>query len=183
MVTIRNSNLSYGFVAKFLHWIIAFLVLFMLILGFLLDSLSHGLRADFFYDLHKSIGLSVLILMVIRLFWRMMNKVPELPFTTPGWEKLLSKTTHILFYLALILMPLDGWIMSVTSGYAPSYFGLFTLNLPIEKNKALADFMTQVHQFLAWTLIVLITVHILAALKHYLFNKDTILQRMLLPNR
>lgn len=182
-VIIKNTGMHYGFVSKFLHWLIALCVFFMLVLGFFLNTLSHGPHADFFYDLHKEIGITVLFLMFLRLLWRMMNQKPQLPSNLSGWEVLFSTWSHNLFYFLLILMPIDGWVMSVASGYAPSYFGFFTLNLPIQQNKTLTNFTAQTHAFLAWTLLVLISIHILAALKHYFYNKDTILQRMMLPNK
>lgn len=177
-MSVQNSATSYGMVAKFLHWVIAFGIITLVGLGFLMGTLkSNGLN-ELFYMLHKSIGLSVLFLMIVRLMWRTLNLKPQLSHL-PLWQQRSANLSHALLYLLLIVMPLSGWVMSVAGGYIPEFFNLFTLSLPIAKNNVVAEQAAFVHKVLAWVLIGAVSLHILAALKHYFVDKDDILQRML----
>lgn len=176
-MALRNSFLQYGSVSKFFHWLIVFLVLIMLCLGFFMNGIENKIIKGEVFNIHKLIGLTVLLLMILRLIWALTNPKPKLPFDTPLWERILERGMHDLFYLVLILMPISGWVLSTAAGKSP-HIGWFRLSLPISQSKALASFSDSVHVFLAWTIIVLVTLHILAALKHYFMNKDYVLQRM-----
>lgn len=177
----QNTALEYGSVAKFLHWLIAVLVLVLLALGFIMGSFKNDAINDVLYMIHKSLGLSVLGLIIIRLLWRISNVRPSLS-SLPLWEQKSALINHLVLYLLLIVMPISGWIMSVAAGYPPVFFNLFEVPLPIEKNKLIADTAGEIHEFLAWCIIAFVTIHILAAFKHYLWDKDQVMQRML-PGR
>ncbi|KTD17150.1 cytochrome b [Legionella jordanis] len=168
---------SAGF--KFVHWFIAVLVLLMLSLSFFLDGLPKESERTGFM-IHKSIGLTILFVMLIRLVWVMYTGRVPLPVNVPRWERFLSRLVQSFLYLFLILMPLSGWIMSVAANRPPSFFTLATLSLPgIPLSKPLAGFMAEVHETIAWILIGLVILHVAGALKHHFIDKDDVLRRML----
>lgn len=129
--------------------------------------------------LHKSIGITILCLMVMRAGWIYHTGKPDLPPAVPRWERYFSRMVQYSLYVLLIAMPLCGWILSIAENRVPSWFGLFAMPLPIAPNENLASIMDQAHKTIAWILIVLITLHIAGALKHHFFNKDEVLVRML----
>lgn len=172
---------KYSSESKWLHWLIAFLVIMMLSFSFFLEDVPDRFQANA-YMIHKSLGLTVLFLMIFRIVLIHTKGRPELPLSISLWEKMLSRTVQYSFYFLLICMPVCGWIMSVAGGRIPTFFGLFKMPLPINKNKELGDFMLQAHITIAWILIVLILLHVAGALKHHFFNRDDVLTRML-PKR
>ena len=174
---ITNTSQEYGSVAKFFHWLIFILVSIMLAVGFLLDDFSKSMQPTA-YSLHKLTGLTILALMVLRILWALMNKRPELPARSYKLTRFTARFVHFLLYLLLILMPLSGWIMSITAGRPPRLFG-HVLTLPIQPNEQLSSFCKDLHELFAFTLLALIALHILAAFKHHYIDRDNVLKRML----
>ena len=180
-MTMKNTINTYGSVSKFFHWTIFILVLGMLSFGFFLDDVPKPYQG-MTYNIHKLTGLTILTLMAFRLFWRSINAKPGLPYDTPYWQIIAERTVHFLLYLSLFVMPLAGWVGSAASGHPP-HLGDWVLNLPINHpNKPLAEAAFTVHNWTAYILIGLITIHVLAALYHFFIKKDDILSRML-PHR
>lgn len=175
---LKNTASTYGSVAKILHWLIFVLVVGMLIIGFNLEGISDKATRILFINYHKLTGLLILELMLLRALWALVNVKPRLPFDMPGWQKLLANGVHVLLYLLVIAMPIAGWIMSCAGGRPPR-LGSMPLALPIPQNKEIGDFFFAMHQWLAYAIIAVIAVHVLAALYHYFVRKDDILQRML----
>lgn len=173
----RNSSTQYGSVSKFFHWLIAILLITMLIFGFFLDDIPKDYQA-FTYNAHKLTGLTILGLMILRALWALSNPKPVLPSDTKPWERVAEHVVHLLLYLAAIAMPLVGWI-AASAGGRPPHLGSIDIAFPIEHSKVLSKSLFGVHGFLAYVLIVLITIHVGAALFHYFVKKDNILQRML----
>lgn len=170
---------SYAMGSKVLHWVIALLVLGMLVGGFYLEPLSEFLKST--YMIHKSIGLMILGLMVIRLVWIIRHGKPKLPASVSRREGIFAHAVQHSLYLLLFLMPLSGWVMSTAAGRPPVFFGWVSMPFPgISSNKSLADFMLECHEIIAYLLIGLIVLHVAGALKHHLIDKDTVLRRMLL---
>ncbi len=170
---------KYSSVSKFLHWLIAAIVILMLSLSFFLGDVPEK-YSDTAYMLHKSLGFSILVLMIFRILWIFHAGKPPLPTAVPFWEKLLSRFVQYSLYILLILMPLSGWIMSTASKYTFYFFKLFPLQLPfVTRNKQLEDLMLQVHNTLAWIIIGLLVLHIVGALKHHFIDKDDVLRSML----
>lgn len=162
----------YDRLSQLLHTVIMLLILGMLVLGNVMNTPA-------LYALHKSIGLLLLVLIAVWIIWRLTHPAPPLPEAMPRWQVVLAKWHHVLFYLALLLMPIAGLLMAVASNHAPAFFGLFIVNIPsLAGNMALAKLAHDAHGFLAWVLIVLIAVHILAVIKHQVFEKNGILKRM-----
>lgn len=174
---LKNSLNSYGSVSKFLHWLIFFLVSAALILGFFfLDIDNKPLKLQLI-NLHKLLGLSILVIILFRLLWTFYNLKPLLPNSNP-LERFARNLVHALLYLFLIAMPLTGWIFSTANNHAPKLFAL-SMPLPfVHYNKSLSAYFEDIHSVLAWTLLALIALHVLAALKHYFVNKDGIMERM-----
>ena len=169
---------QYSAGSKVLHGLVAVLVLAMLAFGYFMDDFAAPAQSTV-YLIHKSVGLTILGLMLLRLFWVLTYGRPPLPKSVPLWERLLSRTVQICLYGLLLAMPLSGWIMSVASDRVPSYFGLFPVPFPgVHHNKALSDLAFQSHNTLAWILIALIALHLAGAAKHYWIDKDRVAQRM-----
>lgn len=165
--------------SKFFHWLIALLIIAMLGYSFFLGDTPEQWKS-LAYMLHKSIGLSILVLMILRLGWLFYSGKPTLPLTVPAWQRYLAHAVQYGLYFFVIVMALCGWIMSVAANRIPSFFGLFNVSLPgVGPDKQLSSLMFNTHQLIAWILIALIALHGAGALKHYFINKDNVLRRML----
>lgn len=176
----KNKDVThYSTGSKVLHWLIALIVIVMLSFSFFLQDIAKPIQPTA-YMIHKSLGLTVLALMIIRIVWINHAGRPDLPATVPTWEKIFSRVVQYSMYVFLIAMPVCGWILSVTANRIPVYFGLVKVPIPgLAPNEAVSHFFSQCHTTIAWILIVLITLHIAGAVKHYLIDKDNVLQRML----
>lgn len=178
-MSIQNTRDHYGAVSRALHWLIALLVIIMLSVGFFMDDFPKAYKPTV-YMLHKSTGLLILALMCIRVVWTLTNKIPELPTTIPRWQAVLAKLAHVTLYILLLAMPISGLLMSVASNRLPTFYGLFTVTVPgVPQSKALASFMNSSHEIIAWILLVIVAIHILAVLRHVFIEKDGLLHRML----
>lgn len=176
MNSFTNTGSSYGPISKFFHWVVGVLVILMLFSYFLSDIPDKVLRGVAF-NAHKLIGLTILALMILRLLWAWRNPKPSLP-NTKLWERWLEHLVHWSLYLAIIIMPIAGWVGTSAGGFPPR-IGKHTLDLPLQKSDSLSDLSFSVHNSLAIVIIVLVSLHVLAALFHYLIKKDNVLQRML----
>lgn len=175
----ERRTASYSAGSKWLHWIVAVLVLMMLSFGFFLKDVPEQFQSTA-YMMHKSIGLTIFFLMALRLFWIVYTGKPELPFSIPRWEKMLSHFVQVSMYVFLFAMPLAGWVMSVAKDRVPSFFGLFPMPLyGVPVSDELAEWMAEAHEIIAYILIGLIVLHVAGALKHQFINKDKVMRRML----
>lgn len=187
-MTAMNSRLRYGTVAMTLHWLIALLIVANVLIGFTFANIMS--RNDAYYfdivQMHKSIGLTVLALSLLRLAWRLANPVPALP---PMSERLrlLARASHYLFYFLIIAIPLVGWLMiSASSTGAPTmYFGLFPVpsfeflsSLPRAQRVPLHGDFETLHAVLAYGATALLVLHVSAALYHQFSRHDDVLKRM-----
>jgi cytochrome b561 len=134
---------------------------------------------SFYFNLHKSIGVTTALIVIGRLWWRARNPPPPLPPSMPGWEVQASKISHALLYLCLVLMPLSGFAATQFTKYGVKYFGLFKIPPMGSENKMVYDFLQGVHGVTATLLIALVVIHVLAAFKHLLVDRDKVFQRML----
>lgn len=181
-MALRNTQDSWGSVTKFLHWLIALLVLFMVVLGLTMGLFPKPFKYTL-YAIHKSTGITILFLMLVRLAWRFMNPTPKFPNHIPNWQQKAAHASHTLLYAILILMPLSGWIMSTAGGHPTKVWWWLVINAPgIPKDKAISHTAGDIHEFLAWTLVAVLVIHIAAALMHHIKHKDNILKRMM-PGR
>ncbi len=170
----------YTTAAILLHWVVALLAFTLIGLGLYMTDIPRGTpERAFFYNLHKSIGLTTAILVILRLWWRVKNPPPPLPASVPGWQIQASKVSHALLYLCLIVMPLSGFSASQFTKYGVTYFGLFKIPPMGIENKEIYDFLQGIHGVTAALLITLVVIHVAAALKHLLADRDRVFQRML----
>lgn len=168
----------YTWQAIALHWLLALLIVGMLWLGFSLEDIPRNTPARAFYvNLHKSFGVLVLLLVLLRIVWRATHKPPPLPAGIPGWQAQAATWSHRLLYLCMLLQPLSGYLASSFGKYGVKFFGLPLPEWAWE-SKAVQSFFGTIHGVVAVALVVLVALHVLAALKHLLVNRDQVFQRM-----
>ena len=173
-----ETRSRYSAVSMTLHWVIAALVIGQILLVSAADQ--EGPNAGLWMTMHKSGGISILLLTLFRLGWRLKHPAIPLPATTPRWQRLAARTTHILFYVVLLVMPLTGWLASSAADRAIEWYGLFNWPLlPIGGGRQTAGLMMEIHGAVVKSLYILIALHIAGALKHYFIDRDNVLQRML----
>jgi cytochrome b561 len=175
----RSIPTRYSAVAKTFHWIIAALIVTQFVLAYSADDLPIGIHKLALLARHKSFGMTILMLAVLRLAWRLWNPPPALPEGMTALERNLARATHAAFYVLLFAMPLTGWMMSSAKNYSVSWFGLFTWPNLVGKNEGVFDALRSTHHILSYLLFAIAVLHILAALKHHFWNKDDVLVRML----
>jgi cytochrome b561 len=175
----RGSTGRYGVVAQSFHWIIAALIVIQFVLANMADDLPLGVHKLALLARHKSFGMTVLMLAILRLLWRLRNPPPELPAGMTALERKLARATHAAFYVLLFAMPLTGWLMSSAKNYSVSWFGVFTWPDLIGKNEQAFELLRSTHHLLGFVLFTISILHILAALKHHFWNRDDVLIRML----
>jgi len=172
---LKNTTAQYGAIQKFLHWLMAVLIIGMLIFGYFLGNF--GIAAV--YNLHKLVGLLLLLLVLLRIMWICWCKRPALPKSVSRFERILAYSVEGLLYFSMLLMPIFGWMATTLAGRVPVFLG-YRLNMPfIPLNPALAHQVMGLHEDLAVIIIVLIVLHVLGALKHYVIDKDGVVERML----
>ena len=174
-----DTQYRWGSVTRTLHWLMALLILAMFVLGWtaVIYPMSPAKLKLFIW--HKSIGLTTGILVLIRIFWRHTNPPPPLPESMPRWEQAASKFSHALLYTCLIIMPIAGFAASQFTKYGVTYFGMFKIPPMGSPNKVVYDWLQGVHGFTANILMILVLVHVLAALRHLVIKKDGIFNRMM----
>ncbi|NUO73485.1 MAG: cytochrome b [Frateuria sp.] len=174
---LRNDEFRWGAVAKFFHWAIALLILGNGTFGLLIDLASTPMQKINWMALHKSIGLTVLALLALRLLSRLGNRPPrELP--APHWQQWAARMVHALLYLLVVALPLSGWWFNSVRGYPLQFFKLFNLPAIAARNPDLRNLAHAVHEYLFWFLLLVLVAHVGAALKHHVFDRDDVLRRM-----
>ena len=169
----------WGAFSQAMHWLIVVLVLAMGALGLTMVELPNTPSTARLYALHKSIGLTILGLMLLRLAWRLHTGAPRALAGIPGWQLRLAGATHAALYLLLLAMPLSGWLINSSSGFPLRWFGLFRVPQWGGRDDALNALAKGTHEVLFWTLVVLALVHAAAAIWHHVFQGDATLARML----
>jgi cytochrome b561 len=180
---IRNSFERWGSISIALHWLSAILIVSLAIIGLTMSALPSSSLKLQVYALHKSFGLTVLALTVLRLLWRCLSQTPKaLPNTAP-WQIRIANTVHALLYVLLFAIPLSGWLYNSASGFPLRWFGLVSLpKLFTGFNPNLKHFAHNAHETLFYVLAVLLLVHASAALYHHHWLGDNTLKRMLRKN-
>jgi len=178
-MNIRNTEREWGLIQLALHWALAVAAISQLVVGFRFGDLPEEdpSRANLF-AIHTSLGLSIFVVMLFRLYWRLTNPVPVLPGTLSPMEKRLARANHWLFYVLLIGLPVGGYLTVSAEGHSiPFYGGELPPLLP--ESEALAEIIETAHVLGASLLAILIIVHVLAALRHAFMLRDGTLRRML----
>jgi cytochrome b561 len=175
----ESSPTRYTTVAQLFHWLIAALIATQFALAWTAEDLPLGMHKLAVLARHKSFGMTVLVLAILRLLWRFKNPPPVLPAGMTPIGRTLARATHVAFYILLFAMPLTGWMMSSAKNYSVSWFGLFTWPNLIARSDAAFGFFKSAHDYLSDALFVIAILHVLAALKHHFWNKDDVFLRML----
>jgi len=195
----NNQSKKYTSIAIILHWLIAIAIGFMFYLGWFMEalpkeapkSLSYDLfdlgiytweltkeasPRSFYFNLHKSIGITIFALIIFRIIWRLTNRPPALLDTMKSWEKRLATAVHHSLYLLMFLIPVSGIIMSIGSKYGIKWFGIKII--PGIDDSGLRHLFHEFHQIFGFLILAVLFFHIIGALKHSLIDKDGTLRRM-----
>lgn len=169
----------YSGVAIALHWLMALLILGLIGVGVWMSDLKPSPRTIQIYTWHKWIGLTVLLLALARVLWRVYRRPPPPSADLPRWQALAASGTHGALYLLMFAMPLTGWLQNSAAGFPLTWFGWFKVPALIERNRDAFQWWQDAHETLAWLLMALIALHVAAAIKHHLIDRDEVLRRML----
>ena len=165
----------YNFSMRFMHWVVGVAILVMLGVGIYMKGLSSDVGFKYIiYDVHKIAGVFLFPIILLRILIRVLSQIPESPKNISYCQYFFARIVHYAMYVAIFLMPISGYVMSSASGRP------LVLNFPmvIPKNPAIASMFHSVHTFLGYSIIFLVTLHILGFLKHYFFDKVNILKRI-----
>jgi cytochrome b561 len=179
IMALTNSAQRYGLGPQLLHWLVVLLLALQFLLAELADELPDGLEKLAMLSRHKSVGITILGFAALRVAWRLLDRPPPLPAAMPGWQRIAAHFSHWALYALLFAMPLTGWMMSSAANYPVSWFGLVQLPDLVGTSHDLHETLEEVHETLAGALLVLVAVHVLAALKHQFVDRDGLLSRML----
>ncbi|WP_088346258.1 MULTISPECIES: cytochrome b [Rhodomicrobium] len=169
---------KYSGFAIFMHWLIAVLVLAMIPIGIIMGSLDAGPLQDGLYTMHRSFGILVLMLMLVRLGYRLIHGAPPPEPTLNAAQRTVSHIVHMALYALIIAQALIGWAATSAYGAAISFFGLFTVPPILAKDEAISTSLFFTHELLGFTIAGLLVLHIGAALYHFVVRGDGVLQRM-----
>jgi cytochrome b561 len=192
---LRSTDATWGWGSQFFHWASALAILATAFVGLTMEDVD----ALWYYSLHKSLGMSVLGLVVLRLLWRLVDRRPPYPAGMPAWQRLASSGAHALIYAAMLVMPISGWLYNSAARRPLDWFGVFKIpsltaldretqtysvlgfDAPafIDTPQKLRALAGDVHESLFYAGAVLIALHVAAALKHHFFDRDATLARML----
>lgn len=178
----KNPADRWGAVSQWLHWTIALLVVAIATIGLLMVEMPNTPRKIEIYAIHKSLGLTILALVVLRLAWRLHAGRPAAVAGTPRWQQRIATLTHGALYVLLLSMPLSGWLFNSAAGYPLQWFALFNLPALAGEDRGLRELAGSLHEAGFWLLLTLVIVHAGAALYHHVFLQDATLTRML-PRR
>jgi cytochrome b561 len=179
MQSSSNSPQTYAASQKWLHWLVAAVVLCMLPVGFVMIRLPDGFVQGLFFDLHRSFGLVVLALAILRLAVRVARGAPPPYAGLSGFERIASIAAHHLLYVLIFLMPLLGWAAESAFGGSWSFFGLFDTPHILPTNRPLSDTLSRLHDWTALVLAAVLVAHVGGALMHAIIKRDGVLARML----
>lgn len=172
-------SLQYTRTAITLHWLIALLILAAFPLGVYMHELPLSPDKLRLYSYHKWMGITVLLLAVVRVAWRITHRPPALPDSVPRWQQHASETVHLALYALILLVPLTGWLMSSAKGFQTVWFGVLPLPDLVGKDLILGEVLQEMHETFNIMLFLLVGAHVAAALKHHFIDRDGILARML----
>ena len=178
-MTFGNTTRAWGALSKALHWLIVLLIIGQWVIAERADELPLGGEKLRTLALHKSLGMTILGLAIIRLVWRWLNPVPTLQGLAARWERLLAGIAHVLLYALIFAMPLSGWLMSSARNFPVSWFGLFQFPDLISPDKRAYEFLHELHEQLFAALMIVALLHVVGALKHHFIDRNEVLKRML----
>src|SRR5690348_9851871 len=179
---LRNTDARWGSVAQAFHWLIAALIVVQGAIGLTMVELGTTPTKVRVFALHKSIGLTVLALVLLRLAWRLTQRAPrEVPM--PAWQRAAARLSHFLLYVLILALPFSGWLFNSAANFPLEWFGLFHVpSLTRGLDPVLKAFALRAHVVLFWVLFAIVAIHVAAALWHHYRQRDDVLLRML-PSR
>jgi cytochrome b561 len=173
-----TDRLEYGTTAKVLHWLVVALLLVQYPIGWLMPDIHRDMKPGVGMTLHISFGIVILILIVMRLAWRLTHPVaPE--SSLPAWQRLGSEAVHWLLYVLVLATTITGWAFASFRGWSVSFFYLVPMPMLASNNPAAGKIIDGWHQAMEWSLLVVIGIHVAAALAHIFVYRDRIMHRML----
>jgi len=180
---LRNSSSDWGSVTRVFHWSMAALIAGQVILGKYAHELDPTPEKLDLMMWHKSIGITLLFLVSLRLLWTLLNPRPNAVSTTRSWERMAAGLSHISLYALMFAIPLSGWLMNSAKNVPFSVYRLVPWPALIAPDKALGEQLEEWHEGLASVMLAVLGVHILAALWHHFLRRDPVLLRMLRGSR
>lgn len=181
-MSLKNSELNYGLVSRANHWLSAFIFIGLLAIGLYMTGLEKGDDRQALYALHKSMGIALFGLMLLRLVWLKLSANPE-QLSKNKFEHILGHAVKGILYLAMLGMPISGWIMSNSGGHEVAFFNMFVLPNIMGEHELIHEISEFIHSAFGYLLIVIVILHIAGALKHHFVYKDATLLRMIGKNR
>jgi cytochrome b561 len=172
------DRLQYGTTAKVFHWLVLALLLVQYPLGWLMPDIHRGTKPGAAMSFHVSLGIVILLLIIARLLWRLTHPVAS-ENSLPAWQRLTSQAMHWLLYALVLATTITGWLFASFRGWSMSFFYLVPLPMLASDNAAAGKAINGLHQVMEWTLLVVIGLHVVAALAHLFIYRDRIMQRML----
>lgn len=171
---------SYSATTKVLHWLLALLIIGLIWLGWYLADLSYF---DESYNLalsvHKSLGMLALSLAGAKILWAFLSPAPAFVDTIKSWDRVAAQTTHVVLYFMMVVIPVTGYAISTSAGSPVAFFDLFNIPAVLPKSEGLRDLAIELHYYLSYGTAILVTIHVLGALKHHFIDQDDTLSRML----
>jgi cytochrome b561 len=171
--------MSYDGVAKSLHWAVVTLLVLQFPLAWTMPDIPNGQSPESLARLHQSLGLTILAVMLVRLAWRLAHRPPPLPGGVAPWQRRAAQAVHAALYALLIAQPVAGWLWASAKGWPITVFGAVHLPPLVAAGSPLQPFAATVHQFLAWAILALVGLHLLAAAYHAMLLRDDVVRRML----
>ena len=169
---------GYSGFAKLLHWLIALCVIAVVVVGIAMTNYK-GPWGDTLYNTHKSLGVLILVLMVVRVAYRLGHGAPPPEPTLEPWRRAASSTVHTLLYVLLVVQPIVGYLANSAYGATTPFFGLFEIAPIIAKDEPLSERLFLIHGWTGFGIAFLVLMHVGAALHHYVLCRDRVLHRML----
>lgn len=177
-MALKSTEQRWGVLAKSFHWLMALGIVGAGVLGLIMTEMDRGMDKLNMYALHKSIGLTVLALLLLRVLWRFIDRRPA-DEPMPRIQRICAHAVHGVLYLFMLAMPLSGWLFNSASGFPLQWFKAFNLPALVAKNEDLAELAIDAHELMFWVLVAVLVAHVGGALYHHFFERDNTLLRML----
>jgi cytochrome b561 len=178
MMRLRSSIDRWGLVARILHWGMFLLFGVTVFIGFYMVDLPRGFAKYQVYSRHKSLGITLLVLAVMRWLWRLIDTAPGRP-VMPRWQSIMSSAMVAALYVVMLVIPLSGWLYNSAAGFPLQWFGYIHWPALLDANPSIKVIARQVHEAAVYIFMGLLLVHIAAACKHHWVDRDDIMRRML----
>lgn len=175
---IKNTENSYGIIARILHWFIGVTILCMLVVGYYMAGLAPTPAKFELYGMHKATGFLLFLLIIFRLIWRIINIQPKPVENTPHWQEVAAKLNFKVLYVLTLAMPSSGIFMCLYGGYPINVFGMFTISA-FTKNPKYSELAAEFHNAFAILIIISVSLHFMGAMYHHFYKKDRTLKRMI----